>query len=106
MFSRNTAPAQWSSGKDSIGRHVRCCPISSSACEGLNTVGSTLRLVVLGLVYLDLLVEPVGNALQLIDGGVVLLDLDSLDVLHRLLLFRRGLLAGLRQLARRVVAFQ
>src|SRR3954451_10444773 len=106
MFSRNTAPAQWSSGKDSIGRHVRCCPINSSACDGLNTVGSTLRFVVLGLVYLDLLVEPVGNTLQLVDGGVVLLDLYALHIVHGLLLIGRWLFAGLRNLAHGVVAFQ
>src|SRR5665213_1562061 len=93
MFSRSTAPAHCASGRDSIGRQVRCCPINSSAWAGLNTVESTFRLVGLGLVYLDLHVEAVGHALQLIDGGVVLLDFDALHVVHVLLLFRRRLLA-------------
>src|SRR5882762_5851583 len=106
MFSRSTAPAHCASGNDSIGRHVRCCPINSSACAGLNTVISTLRLVVLGFVYLDLLVETVSDALQLIDGGVVLLHFHALHVVHGLLLIRRWLFPGLRYLAHGVVALE
>src|SRR3569832_1161489 len=96
MFSRSTAPAHCASDNNSIGKHVKCWPINSSACEGLNTVGSALRFVgVLGLIDLHLLIEPVSNTLQLADGGVVLLDFDALDVVHRLHLLRRRFLDGL-----------
>src|ERR1700735_4172994 len=102
MFSRSTAPAHCASGKDSIGRHCRCCPISSSACAGVNTNSSALALlflagvaaavrVVLGLVDADLLVEAIGNTLELVDRGIVLLHL---DLLHVGLLLRSQLVAG------------
>src|SRR5258708_37695324 len=98
MFSRNTAPAHCASGNDSIGRQLRCCPINSSAWVGLNTAASPLGLLGgLGFVDLDLHVEAVGNALQLIDGGVVLLDLDSLQVVHGFLLLSSRLFAGFRR---------
>src|SRR2546429_5105281 len=92
MFSRSTAPAHCARGRDSIGRHCRRCPISSSASTGLSTARSAL-LVVLRLEDADLLVEAIGDALQLIDGGIVLLHLDAL---HVSLLRGRQLVAGLR----------
>src|SRR5882757_5866395 len=107
MFSRNTAPAHCASGNDSIGRQVRCCPINSSAWAGLNTGASPLGLLgCLGLVHLHLLVEAVGDALQLVDGGVVLLNLDALHVVHGLLLLRGGLFAGFGQLAHGIVPLE
>src|SRR5580693_430940 len=102
MFSRSTAPAHCASGRDSMGRHCRCCPISSSACAGVNTWSDALESllflagvaavrVALGLVDADLLVEAIGNTLELIDRGVVLLHL---DLLHVSLLLRSELVAG------------
>src|SRR6185437_4011578 len=94
MFSRSTAPAHCARGSDSMGRQVRCCPISSSAWAGLNT-DSPLRIVlVFGLVGPDLLVEAVRHALQLIDRGVVLLDLNTIQILEGLLLLGRARLVA------------
>src|SRR5690242_15762372 len=107
MFSRSTAPAHCASGKDSIGRQVRCCAIRSSACAGVSTGASTFGLVgVLGFVHLHLLVEAIGHALQLIDGGVVLLDLNARHVVHGLLLLGSGGFAGLGDLTDRVIALE
>src|ERR1700730_12052665 len=101
MFSRSTAPAHCARGRDSMGSHWRCCPISSSAWAGVST-GQALLLflaavaaagvrVVLGLIEANLLVEAVGYGLQLVDGGVVLLHF---HFLHVGLLLRRELVAG------------
>src|SRR5579864_2289799 len=105
MFSRSTAPAHCASGNDSMGRHTRCCPISSSACAGLNT-RSAFTLVGPGLVDLDLRIEALRNALQLIDGGIVLLYFDTLDRVHGLLLLRRRLLPGRGDLADCILALE
>src|SRR5467141_2205024 len=86
MFSRRTAPAHCARGRDSIGRHWRCCPISSSAWAGVSTVRSLLLLVLIGVLALilenlDLLVEAGNDLLFLVDGRVVLLVHDALDLL-------------------------
>src|SRR6266850_4245148 len=100
MFSRSTAPAHCARGRDSIGRHCRRCPISSSASTGLSTDPSALGLVlVLGLEQPHLLVEASGHALELIDGGIVLLHLDALHVIEGLFLFRARLVADLTRRA-------
>src|ERR1700731_1506438 len=102
MFSRSTAPAHCARGRDSMGRHWRCCPISSSAWAGVSTERRSALLflaavaaagvrVVLGLVEANLLVEAVGDSLQLVDGGVVLLHF---HFLHVGLLLRRELVTG------------
>src|SRR5260370_1284929 len=96
MFSRRTAPAHCARGRDSIGKHCRCCPMSSSAWAGVSTAGSLLfRLLILTLVLedLDLLVEAGNDLLFLIDGRVVLLVHDVLDLLLLRLLLRFLLLA-------------
>src|SRR6185503_14530291 len=98
MFSRSTAPAHCASGRDSMGRHCRCCPISSSAWAGVSWpmgpagtgVCSVLFLVGIGaavgivlcLEDPDLLVETVGDRLQLVDGRVVFLNLHLLRAIH------------------------
>src|SRR4029078_6517459 len=97
MFSRSTAPAAWVSGNDSIGRHARCCSMSVSAWAGVRSdmcrqapglpatrqaqrSGGLLVLLgglVLGLPHAQLLVETIGNRLQLLHGGVVFLVLHA-----------------------------
>src|ERR1700722_3329233 len=101
MFSRSTAPAHCASGRDSMGRHCRCCPISASAWAGVNTAaqldsvlflvaaGAGVRVVLL-LVDAHLLVEALGDTLELVHGRVVLLHF---DLVHLRLLFRSDLVA-------------
>src|SRR6186713_1133575 len=97
MFSRSTAPATWVSGSDSIGRHARCCSMSVSAWAGVSSDMSVqprcparhakasrsggllvlLGSLVLGLPHAQLLVETIGDRLQLLHGGVVFLVLHA-----------------------------
>src|SRR6185312_2508461 len=106
MVSRSTAPAHCASGRDSIGRHCSCCPISSSAWAGW----STYSLLLIGCLRLEdphLLVEAVGDRLVGVQGGVVSLDLHALELGHRLLLIGGRLVAGLdRHLLDAVVVFE
>src|SRR6185437_12698477 len=94
MFSRSTAPAHCASGRDSIGRHCSCCPISSSAWAGSSTY-SLLFIGGRGFEDPHLLVEAVRDRLVGVQGGIVLLDLHPLQLIDRLLLIRAGLFAGL-----------
>src|SRR5688572_3095724 len=80
MFSRSTAPAVCVSGKDSMGRHVRCCSMSVSAWAGVNMPrapsGSGLLLLrrrrVLGLPRTKLDVEALGHVGDFLERGVLL----------------------------------
>src|SRR5580698_5352849 len=105
MFSRRVPPTHCVRGSDSIGKHVSRELIASSARRGVMSVPACIKISCgglapphsllsrgLGLIDLQLFVEPSNNRLQLVDSGVVLLHQYLLLIVRLFLLVGRQFL--------------